>query len=266
MPARRPAPGPERPGTGRRVSYSDAVSDPQSGAFTGWDAGLEAGTLRLTTSQQVANHIRRMIFDGTLRTGDRLRQEDLAAQLGVSRIPVREAVIALDREGWVRMESHRGAYVNGLDADSVRDHYELLGRVYGFVAARVAERGGDLDGVRAGVDAVVAAQDPEAFWRGNAAFFGALVTAARSARLASVVRLLSIPTGLIPNTSIVEMPHGMDRQKETAQRVLAALEDGDGATAERVLVENFRRGAEAAVEVLARHDLLSPDAGDGPRG
>jgi DNA-binding GntR family transcriptional regulator len=110
------------------------------GAFTGWDAGLEAGTARLTTSQQVAHAIRRMIFDGTLRTGDRLRQEELAAALGVSRIPVREAVIALDREGWVRMESHRGAYVNGLDADSVRDHYELLGRVYGFVAARVAAR------------------------------------------------------------------------------------------------------------------------------
>ncbi len=242
------------------------MSDAESGAFTGWDAGLEAGTARLTTSQQVANAIRRMIFDGTLKTGDRLRQEELAAQLGVSRIPVREAVIALDREGWVRMESHRGAYVNGLDEDSVRDHYELLGRVYGFVASRVAERGSDLSGIRAGAEAIQAAEEPEGFWRGNSMFFAALVTAARSARLASVVRLLSIPAGLLPSTAILEFRDGMARQKETSKRVLAALEAGDGATAERLLVENFRRGGQAAVEVLAQHDLLSGRAGDRPPG
>jgi DNA-binding GntR family transcriptional regulator len=38
------------------------------------------------------------------------------------------------------MQAHRGAYVVGLDENSTRDHYELLGRVYGFGAHRAAER------------------------------------------------------------------------------------------------------------------------------
>lgn len=53
---------------------------------------------------------------------------------------MREAVIALDREGWVMIHPHRGAFVVGLDENSTRDHYELLGRVYGCGARRTAER------------------------------------------------------------------------------------------------------------------------------
>jgi hypothetical protein len=86
------------------------------------------------------------------------------------------------------------------------------------------------------------------------------VTAARSARLASVVRLLSIPAGLIPSSAIVETRNGMAGQKATSAGVLAALEAGDGGTAERLLVENFRRGGAAAVEVLDRRGLLSARA------
>ena len=61
----------------------------------------------------------------------------------MSRIPVREAIIALDREGWVTVEPHRGAFVRGIDADYVRDHYELYGLVFGLMASRVAEQADD---------------------------------------------------------------------------------------------------------------------------
>jgi DNA-binding GntR family transcriptional regulator len=66
-------------------------------------------TTRLSSGDQAALYIRRLIFDGDLRPGTRVPQDEIAQTLGVSRIPVREALIALEREGWVTIELHRGA-------------------------------------------------------------------------------------------------------------------------------------------------------------
>src|SRR5689334_12612381 len=79
-----------------------------------FELGDETGGLsRPTSSQQVAGHIRRMIFEQRLRAGERVPQDEIAAELRVSRVPVREAVIALDREGWLTSRPHLGAFVNG---------------------------------------------------------------------------------------------------------------------------------------------------------
>src|SRR3954454_5062404 len=102
---------------------------------------------RTSSGDLVAIHVRSLIFNGMLRQGDRVHQDDIARQLGVSRIPVREAIIALDREGWLTIKTHRGAFVHGLDEDALRDHYELLGLVYGLAARRTTERATD-DGLQ----------------------------------------------------------------------------------------------------------------------
>ena len=95
---------------------------------------------RLTTSERVAAEVRRRIWTGELASGSRLNQDELADQLGVSRIPVREALIALAHEGAIRMAPHRGAFVEVLDEDAVRDHYDLFALVDGFALARTVER------------------------------------------------------------------------------------------------------------------------------
>ena len=71
-------------------------------------------------------------------------QDAIAKTLGVSRIPVREAMIALEREGWVTTIPHRGVFVNAVDRSAVRDHYELYGLLYGFAVRRAVERQGAL--------------------------------------------------------------------------------------------------------------------------
>src|SRR3989442_10074385 len=96
---------------------------------------------RRSSGDEAALLIRRMIFDGELHPGERVPQDDVAAMLGISRIPVREALIALEREGWVTIEMHRGAFVNALDEQAARDTYELFGLVYGFAVRRAIGRG-----------------------------------------------------------------------------------------------------------------------------
>ena len=81
------------------------------------EASVEEAT---TTALRIA--IRR----GMLPPGLRLRQEDLAEQLGVSRIPLRDAFRRLEAEGLVEIEGRRGARVRSLSADDVAEIYELL--------------------------------------------------------------------------------------------------------------------------------------------
>src|ERR1700737_4782428 len=97
--------------------------------------------IRRSSGEHAALYIRRLIFDGELRPGARVPQDEIAQTLGISRIPVREALIALERAGWVTIELHRGAFVSVLDEQAVRDHYELYGIVYGFAARRAIARG-----------------------------------------------------------------------------------------------------------------------------
>ena len=101
--------------------------------------------VRTPSGEHIASHIRRLIFEGELRPGTRVPQDTIASDLGVSRIPVREALIVLEREGWVTNEMHRGAFINALDEQSVHDHYELFGLIFGFAAKRaLAARAADL--------------------------------------------------------------------------------------------------------------------------
>src|SRR5271155_5581707 len=97
--------------------------------------------VRTPSGEHIASHVRGLIFEGALRPGMRVPQDAIAQELGVSRIPVREALIMLEREGWVTIEMHRGAFINTLDRQSVVDHYDLFGLVYGFAAQRALARG-----------------------------------------------------------------------------------------------------------------------------
>ena len=80
---------------------------------------------RRTTSTTAADEIRKKIFDGELRDGQPIRQDILAAELGISRTPIREALVQLEAEGLVRSEPHKGAVVAGLSPAEIEETFEL---------------------------------------------------------------------------------------------------------------------------------------------
>lgn len=80
---------------------------------------------KLTAQEFVLEAVRNAILAGVIAPGARLRQEELAELFGTSRIPVREALRALEYEGLVTSEPHRGFTVTSLDADDIEEVYEL---------------------------------------------------------------------------------------------------------------------------------------------
>lgn len=85
----------------------------------------EARVAHDTAQEIVLGALRRAILEGILEPGARLRQEDLATVFETSRIPVREALRALEYEGLVESEPHRGFTVSSLDADEIDEIYDL---------------------------------------------------------------------------------------------------------------------------------------------
>ncbi len=223
--------------------------------FDGVDAPSTA-LLRPTSTQQVADYIRRQIFEGKLRVGDRVPQDEIAADLGVSRVPVREAVIALDREGWVMIAPHRGAFVVGLDENSTRDHYELLGRVYGYGAHRTAERATpeEIAGLVQIHHDLQAATDAAAFSPLNAEFMRRLVILARSRRVSATVRLMAV--AIIPGDFFAEVPEAIEIHKRHLRVITRALKDGDGETAEREIIAMLRQEADVVVALLTSRAII----------
>ena len=76
-------------------------------------------------TQRIANHLRSAILGGDLGPGDRVRQEDIAQQLGASRLPVREALQMLAAEGLIENEPNKGARVPRLSMHEVDVMYRM---------------------------------------------------------------------------------------------------------------------------------------------
>ena len=88
---------------------------------------------RETTSQQVAEVLRRRILSGELAEGQGIRQEAIAQELGVSRLPVREALVLLEVQGLVTNVKYKGAVVASLSSDEIAEIYALRGLLESFL-------------------------------------------------------------------------------------------------------------------------------------
>lgn len=95
---------------------------------------------RRTLTEAATEALRDRILGGTLPMGTPLRQEALAAELGVSRIPLREALLRLEAEGLVTMESHRGAVVASVRLDEVAELFELRATLESDLTRRAVPR------------------------------------------------------------------------------------------------------------------------------
>lgn len=205
---------------------------------------------RESSADQVAAHIRRLIISGELVKGERLRQDDIAEELGVSRIPVREAIITLDREGWVRFDAHRGAHVTGLEPGDILDHFELRGLVFGLIARRVTEVATEQEiGLFLSLQrAMHDAADLEAFATLNDRFIGRLVKVARSTRLTAA---LLVTPAFLPEGFFNFVPAGREVQQRGYDAFVAALQMRNGDAADDAWATTLSRQGAAVVEAFA---------------
>ena len=94
---------------------------------------------------RITSLLRKAIYAGEFRGGDELSLTDIAARLGISRTPVREAFQELEKEGLITLRMNKGAVVNTVDRKFVRDIFEMRILLESEAAARAAENGMDCE-------------------------------------------------------------------------------------------------------------------------
>ena len=111
--------------------------DPNRGTV---GAVAETETERRALVDQLASDLQRRVLSGEIPAGARLRQSALAAEFGVSRTPIREALRKLQAGGLVELQPHRGALVRGLSSREIRDAYEVRAELEALAAELAATR------------------------------------------------------------------------------------------------------------------------------
>jgi DNA-binding GntR family transcriptional regulator len=186
---------------------------------------------RRSVSEGVADYIRQLVFFGELRDGERVPQREIAEALEVSSVPVREALAALQREGVVTIEPNRGAFVNGLDAEVVREQFYLFGRIYGLAARKTGERG------EASVKAELAElaeqirteRDLDVLLALSIRFQMAIVDAGGSKRLRALILPLS---RIVPGNFYVTIPGSAEVTRRAVAQIAEAIAAGRPEAAE----------------------------------
>jgi len=204
---------------------------------------------RENLSQDAARHIRDLILSGGLRPGERIDQDSIAADLELSRLPIREALLILESEGLVDNRARRGSYVAAITPDDIRDHFEMYGLLSGLAARHAVGALGEeeIDEIEQIAKQIGVSQDPEKQDQLNFRFHQLINRAGSSRRLLLTLRMLSqaMPTHFFDYDGTVAA-----RSLEEHSEIVTALRDRDADQAAEAMRDHFQSVGAIAVDML----------------
>ena len=214
-----------------------------------------------TKHDLVASGLRRAILTGKLRGGQRLHQSEIAAQFGVSRIPVREALRALDAEGLVTFHSHRGAIVTHLSAKEIQEVLEIRGLLEGmagrYAACNITTE--YLNSLRELIERMDFSSDnPREFLRLNLKFHTIINTASCMERLLEIITNLRLLTQH-QNRDTGTYPKSIKHSQLQHRKIIRALEHGDGSAVEILTREHMLDAAKVLADYFEAYEADEED-------
>jgi DNA-binding GntR family transcriptional regulator len=204
--------------------------------------------INTTVRAQAANELRDRILTGRLRPGDRLDLDQLSAEFGISRTPIREALLELSYEGLVAITPRSGMAVVGITPEDAVDNFAILAALAGkgaeLATTRISTE--ELRELRAFAAAIGESDDVVA---ANRHFHRAINQAARSPRLLTYVRQAQ---RAVPGNYFELFPEQEQRSRREHAALLDAMERGDGSEARRLMEAHVLSAGEALGTWLAK--------------
>jgi DNA-binding GntR family transcriptional regulator len=198
---------------------------------------------RRSTVEIISDELRSAIMYGSLASGSQLGEADLAARLGVSRGPLREAMQRLVQEGLVRSEPHRGLFVITLAEEDVEDVYLARLAIERAACQMIMDRnrGEALVRLTEALQALVGAaeqRDRIAMSDADQAFHQVLVAASGSPRLERMAQTLLVEARMCLNALQDKYPEPADLVEEH-RKLVEAINDGDEERLLRLIEEHM---------------------------
>jgi DNA-binding GntR family transcriptional regulator len=205
---------------------------------------------RVTMSAQAAQILRDAILTGKLKPGETLAQDRLSKLLGMSPMPIREALLRLGHEGFVESHPNRSFVVAHTTREDVRDAYWL----YSVVASKLIERGtandaktlaDQLTAANTKMDSLPSGSSSAAFEAASIEFHDAINQAAGSPKL---VTLLGTIRKYIPEHIYSELPEWVALSLKGHKTIAAAVRSGDPDRAAKAMAKHVLRAGDYLIQ------------------
>lgn len=218
----------------------------------------------LSAAEFAADAIRDMLYHGAVRPGERLNPDELAAQLQMSKTPVRDALQGLKLEGLVEVVPRVGVFVKKMTAQESTDVYRLKMAVEPLAASLAAERGGDR--ARSELRRMLR-RLANATSRGNVAkaeeavndIHQQLFDMSGSEVVRETFRVINGRVRLLRFQNMAQKGRLTDTLAQH-EAVVDAVARGDAAAAERLMREHLDDAAHALQEVIAATEEAAGEA------
>lgn len=211
-------------------------------------------------AERAYEEMKRRIIEGAIPSGYPLLESELAEEMGISRTPVREALVRLKQEGLVTAIRHRGIFVSTLRPSDMEEVYEMIEGLESMAVKLAAERATPEDILR--MEEAVAAQevalaqgDLMAWIVADEAFHASVVEAARNRYIREAIEKVNGRLHRVRRLTIrarQRLPASTEAHKATVEAIRA----GDGELARKI---NQHHRAEARRDLLAILRLYSPE-------
>ena len=218
------------------------------------------GGVRRSQTRRAYDELKRRILDNELPPGTQALEQQAAEWLGMSRTPVREALIRLAQEGMVEVRPRHGMRVLPIAIADLRDIYDLLAGLEATAADIIARRGlqpaetAELDGLLAEMTAALARDDLALWAEGDARFHRRLVEMSCNQRLILMVETIREQSHRARMATLRLRPKPVASNEEHAALV-AALRRRDAEAAVKLIRAHRLRSARLLIDLLEHHGL-----------
>ena len=201
---------------------------------------------RSSLSDHVQREMERLILRGELKPGEHIKEQVLAARLGVSRSPIREACRALERAGLVDIIPHRGVFVREVNLQDATDVFDIRAELSGIVAREAVQNVSPkwarvLTCLIERMDDAAAKKDADAYLDLNIEFHATLYRLADNRRIADLDRALGNEL-LVYRRRGLASGGGLESSNHEHRQILAMLVDGNAEELARLLKQHVSAG------------------------
>ena len=216
----------------------------------------------LSQTERAARVIKEQILKGALAPGSNHLEGELAAMLGISRTPVREALLMLEAQGLVEIVPRRGVRIVPLSARDMEEIYQILTELESLAAAEVAakkpspaELAGLAECLR-DMEAALKADDRIAWAEADDQFHRQLIALAGNRRLQQIVQTVwdQVHRARMLTLHIRPAPHQSNKDHRA---LFDAIAKGDAEAARHIHREHRVRACALIVSLLAKHGFHS---------
>jgi len=221
-------------------------------------SGVVAGSNTAVAIKQ----LRTLIFAGDLGAGTDHLESELAERLGMSRTPVREALLRLEAQGLVEVRPRKGVRIKPLSPTDMTEIYDILTELESLAAANAATRAPSeaelavLSKSIADMDSALASDDREGWAAADDDFHRELVRLGQNSRISIIAEMMSDQVRRARLITLYMRPTPTKSNDDHSQ-VLDAIRRGDAEEARRVHRQHRLAAKDILVDLLKRHRLSS---------